>query len=39
MIGDNGLEAGGGELMKESENVFNLWCSGRTCCEGNPFNN
>lgn len=21
-------------LSKESENVFTLWCSGRTCCEG-----
>lgn len=21
-------------LIKESENVFTLWCSGRTCCEG-----
>ncbi|KAG5899756.1 hypothetical protein JTB14_006093 [Gonioctena quinquepunctata] len=21
-------------LVKESENVFTLWCSGRTCCEG-----
>jgi len=21
-------------LMKESENVFTLWCSGRSCCEG-----
>ena len=21
-------------LMKESENVYNLWCSGRVCCEG-----
>ncbi len=23
-----------GELMKESENVYSLWCSGRVCCEG-----
>ncbi|XP_071438695.1 PAT complex subunit CCDC47 [Hetaerina americana] len=21
-------------LVKESENVYTLWCSGRTCCEG-----
>lgn len=21
-------------FMKESENIFTLWCSGRTCCEG-----
>lgn len=21
-------------LMKESENIYTLWCSGRTCCEG-----
>jgi len=21
-------------LVKESENIFTLWCSGRTCCEG-----
>ncbi|XP_018575024.1 coiled-coil domain-containing protein 47 [Anoplophora glabripennis] len=21
-------------LIKESENIFTLWCSGRTCCEG-----
>ena len=21
-------------LQKESENIFTLWCSGRTCCEG-----
>ena len=23
-----------GILMKESENVYSLWCSGRVCCEG-----
>lgn len=23
-----------GALIKESENVFTLWCSGRVCCEG-----
>lgn len=21
-------------MIKESENIFTLWCSGRTCCEG-----
>lgn len=21
-------------LMKESESLYTLWCSGRTCCEG-----
>lgn len=21
-------------FIKESENIFMLWCSGRTCCEG-----
>ncbi len=20
--------------MKESENIYSLWCSGRVCCEG-----
>lgn len=23
-----------GVLIKESENIFTLWCSGRVCCEG-----
>ncbi|KAF5291412.1 hypothetical protein FQR65_LT01723 [Abscondita terminalis] len=23
-----------GALIKESENIFTLWCSGRVCCEG-----
>jgi hypothetical protein len=34
--GDDGTgkEATEGVLMKESENVYALWCSGRTCVEG-----
>ncbi|XP_017784971.1 PREDICTED: coiled-coil domain-containing protein 47 [Nicrophorus vespilloides] len=37
LVGDDGAlehikESGG--LLKESENTFTLWCSGRTCCEG-----
>lgn len=36
LVGDDGSadrnENGG--LIKESENIFTLWCSGRTCCEG-----
>lgn len=36
LVGDDGLaelkENSG--LLKESENVFTLWCSGRVCCEG-----
>lgn len=36
MVGDDGnLERNENVgLIKESENVFTLWCSGRTCCEG-----
>lgn len=36
MVGDDGnLERNDNvNLIKESENVFTLWCSGRTCCEG-----
>jgi len=34
MVGDDGkLENSEPGLMKESENVYLLWCSGRTCCE------
>ena len=34
--GDDGQskEATSGTLMKESENVYALWCSGRVCVEG-----
>lgn len=36
IVGDDGTskEASSGTLMKESENVYALWCSGRTCVEG-----
>lgn len=35
LVGDDGkLESESSGLMKESENLYTLWCSGRTCCEG-----
>ncbi|KAK3109192.1 hypothetical protein FSP39_025062 [Pinctada imbricata] len=36
IVGDDGTskEVQGGTLMKESENVYALWCSGRSCVEG-----
>ncbi|KAH9520062.1 Coiled-coil domain-containing protein 47 [Bulinus truncatus] len=36
IVGDDGTskEVASGILMKESENVYTLWCSGRTCVEG-----
>lgn len=36
VVGDDGVtkEEQSGILMKESENIYNLWCSGRICCEG-----
>lgn len=36
LVGDDGkAEVGGaGQLLKESENMYSLWCSGRVCCEG-----
>jgi len=36
IVGDDGsgTEVNSGILMKESENVYSLWCSGRTCVEG-----
>jgi len=36
VVGDDGQtkEEQSGILMKESENIYNLWCSGRVCCEG-----
>ncbi|XP_039275697.1 coiled-coil domain-containing protein 47 [Nilaparvata lugens] len=35
LVGDDGkMENEAGGLMKESENMYMLWCSGRTCCEG-----
>ncbi|XP_065338890.1 PAT complex subunit CCDC47 [Cloeon dipterum] len=36
LVGDDGskdVDPNAG-LIKESENVFTLWCSGRSCCEG-----
>ena len=34
LVGDDGkLENSEPGLMKESENVYLIWCSGRTCCE------
>ena len=34
--GDDGTttDVQSGILMKEAENIYSLWCSGRTCCEG-----
>lgn len=35
LVGDDGQEKSDAPgFVKESENVFTLWCSGRTCCEG-----
>ena len=37
LVGDDGaknMEEIETALVKESENVFTLWCSGRVCCEG-----
>lgn len=39
VVGDDGqskdiAETGTGEFLKESENVYSLWCSGRKGCEG-----
>lgn len=36
IVGDDGTgpEIKTGSLVKESENVYALWCSGRVCCEG-----
>lgn len=35
LVGDDGkLENESPGLMKESESLYTLWCSGRTCCEG-----
>lgn len=34
--GDDGIseDLSNVTVVKESENIFTLWCSGRTCCEG-----
>lgn len=36
IVGDDGTsqDVQSGVLMKESENAYALWCSGRVCCEG-----
>merc|ERR1719284_2134176 len=37
LVGDDGaknVEDIETQMQKESENIFTLWCSGRTCCEG-----
>jgi len=35
LVGDDGkVENENPGLMKESESLYTLWCSGRTCCEG-----
>lgn len=36
LVGDDGSQERNENvsIIKESENVFTLWCSGRTCCEG-----
>jgi hypothetical protein len=36
IAGDDGVntEVQSGVLMKDSENIYSLWCSGRTCVEG-----
>ncbi|XP_075153594.1 PAT complex subunit CCDC47 [Haematobia irritans] len=35
LVGDDGkVDNENPGLMKESESLYTLWCSGRTCCEG-----
>ncbi|XP_022917291.1 PAT complex subunit CCDC47 [Onthophagus taurus] len=36
LVGDDGVSENSDNInmLKESENIFTLWCSGRTCCEG-----
>lgn len=35
LVGDDGkIENENPGLIKESESLYTLWCSGRTCCEG-----
>ncbi|XP_014255702.1 coiled-coil domain-containing protein 47 isoform X2 [Cimex lectularius] len=35
LVGDDGkMEIESRGLIKESEHLYTLWCSGRTCCEG-----
>lgn len=36
-IGDDGTNkeaTSTGKLNQENEHIYNLWCSGRVCCEG-----
>lgn len=41
LVGDDGKKETDltetGIMMKESDSVFTLWCSGRICCEGNSY--
>ncbi|XP_061905406.1 PAT complex subunit CCDC47 [Entelurus aequoreus] len=37
LVGDDGTSkeaASTGKLNQENEHIYNLWCSGRVCCEG-----
>ncbi|KAL0597707.1 Coiled-coil domain-containing protein 47 [Plecturocebus cupreus] len=37
LVGDDGTNKEGtstGKLNQENEHIYNLWCSGRVCCEG-----
>ncbi|KAK2499174.1 hypothetical protein MC885_015738, partial [Smutsia gigantea] len=37
LVGDDGTNkeaASTGKLNQENEHIYNLWCSGRVCCEG-----
>ncbi len=36
-LGDDGTSkeaTSTGKLNQENEHIYNLWCSGRVCCEG-----
>lgn len=36
-VGDDGTNKDAvstGKLNQENEHIYNLWCSGRVCCEG-----
>lgn len=37
LLGDDGTNkeaTSTGKLNQENEHIYNLWCSGRVCCEG-----
>lgn len=37
LLGDDGTNKEAistGKLNQENEHIYNLWCSGRVCCEG-----